>query len=222
LQVCPTNIDPAYDRPPGDTYVCAICSARGEHFNSLCPKNTDPYCLTQKRKRAGILAAPTGPKKENIVLTKERWERDEDTGKAGKENHKLIIPHRQIKRERKENTVEKRILGKRIKIPERDGWPGDMVSREERLDRNIQNEPICRPTFETSSSVDSIKEAQCDNIQRLVRRYGPVMTEVVNPVRDRPTALDLWKQDDDIHHQRIDATWVLIGCISWLPLLILE
>ena len=54
LQVCPTNMDPTYDRPPPNDYECEICKARGQHFKSLCPKNTDPYSIIQKRKRQGI------------------------------------------------------------------------------------------------------------------------------------------------------------------------
>jgi len=54
LQVCPTNMDPTYDRPPPNDYECEICKARGQHFKSLCPKNTDPYSIIQKRKRRGI------------------------------------------------------------------------------------------------------------------------------------------------------------------------
>jgi hypothetical protein len=54
LQVCPTNMDPAYDRPPDNSYICRICGARGKHFNSLCPENIDPHSIIQKRKASGI------------------------------------------------------------------------------------------------------------------------------------------------------------------------
>lgn len=54
LQVCPTNMDPAYDKPPDNKYVCSCCQARGEHYRSLCPRNTDPNCIYQKRKAQGI------------------------------------------------------------------------------------------------------------------------------------------------------------------------
>jgi hypothetical protein len=54
LQVCPTNMDPTYDKPPPDDYKCEVCKARGKHFKSLCPWNTDPYSIIQKRKRQGI------------------------------------------------------------------------------------------------------------------------------------------------------------------------
>ena len=50
LQACPTNLDPAFDRPPDSTYQCAVCHVWGEHFKSVCPRNTDPHCITQKRK----------------------------------------------------------------------------------------------------------------------------------------------------------------------------
>lgn len=54
LQVCPTNLDPAYDRPPAADYECEICKAVGKHFRSLCPRNFDPYSIIQKRRVQGI------------------------------------------------------------------------------------------------------------------------------------------------------------------------
>jgi hypothetical protein len=50
LQVCPTNLDPAYDKPPHNSYTCAICYLKGKHYRSLCPRNQDPFSLTQQRK----------------------------------------------------------------------------------------------------------------------------------------------------------------------------
>lgn len=47
-------MDPTYDRPPPADYECEICKARGKHFKSLCPKNTDPYSIIEKRRRQGI------------------------------------------------------------------------------------------------------------------------------------------------------------------------
>lgn len=52
-------MDPAYDRPPDSSYECEICKARGKHFKSLCPKNTDPYSIYQKRKAKGITTPPS-------------------------------------------------------------------------------------------------------------------------------------------------------------------
>ncbi|CZR62097.1 uncharacterized protein PAC_11994 [Phialocephala subalpina] len=71
LQVCPTNLDPDYDRPPSSTYICEICNAVGEHFKSLCPRNTDPYSITQKRKSRGIRT----PTKATSRILRE-WEAD--------------------------------------------------------------------------------------------------------------------------------------------------
>ncbi|KAF8857235.1 hypothetical protein BDZ45DRAFT_691103 [Acephala macrosclerotiorum] len=71
LQVCPTNLDPAYDRPPPSTYICEICDAEGQHFKSLCPRNTDPYSITQKRKSRGIRT----PTKGTSQILRE-WEAD--------------------------------------------------------------------------------------------------------------------------------------------------
>jgi hypothetical protein len=55
LQVCPTNLDPTYDKPPDNKYVCTCCQARGQHYRSLCPRNTDPYSIFQRRKAQGIV-----------------------------------------------------------------------------------------------------------------------------------------------------------------------
>ncbi|KAH7312959.1 hypothetical protein BKA65DRAFT_542512 [Rhexocercosporidium sp. MPI-PUGE-AT-0058] len=67
LQVCPTNLDPSYDQPPDGSYECEICYKRGDHFKSLCPKNSDPYSIIQKRKARGIATTPKGgnPRRED-------------------------------------------------------------------------------------------------------------------------------------------------------------
>lgn len=49
MQVCPTNLNPAFDKAPGDTYTCTICHLQGGHFRSLCPYNSEPLSLTQQR-----------------------------------------------------------------------------------------------------------------------------------------------------------------------------
>ncbi|KAI9054841.1 hypothetical protein LZ554_001985 [Drepanopeziza brunnea f. sp. 'monogermtubi'] len=68
LQMCPTNMDASFDRPPAEDYRCDVCHERGVHFKSLCPKNTDPYSIIQKRKARGI-ATPTKDdrKKESSI-----------------------------------------------------------------------------------------------------------------------------------------------------------
>ncbi|KAL2060965.1 hypothetical protein VTL71DRAFT_9017 [Oculimacula yallundae] len=71
LQVCPTNLDPAYDRPPPSNYQCEICHVKGEHWKSLCPKNSDPYSIIQKRMAKGI----NTPAKGRNPL-RDEWERD--------------------------------------------------------------------------------------------------------------------------------------------------
>lgn len=50
VQVCPTNLDPAFDKPPHRTYYCPLCYLNGAHYKSLCPMNSDPFSLTQQRK----------------------------------------------------------------------------------------------------------------------------------------------------------------------------
>lgn len=48
--MCPTNLDPAYDKSPDKYYKCRSCQRAGKHYTSLCPSNTDPESITQKRK----------------------------------------------------------------------------------------------------------------------------------------------------------------------------
>jgi hypothetical protein len=55
LQYCPTNMDPTYDRPPPQDYQCELCKIPGVHWKSLCPFNTEPMSITQKRRTAGII-----------------------------------------------------------------------------------------------------------------------------------------------------------------------
>jgi hypothetical protein len=54
--VCPTNLDPAFDRPPEAGYICEVCHVQGAHFKSLCPQNRDPSSIIMKRKARGIKA----------------------------------------------------------------------------------------------------------------------------------------------------------------------
>jgi hypothetical protein len=54
IQDCPTNLDPAYDRPPPEDYSCAYCGSK-QHFITTCPRNTRPDSMNQQRIRAGII-----------------------------------------------------------------------------------------------------------------------------------------------------------------------
>ncbi|EDN97043.1 predicted protein [Sclerotinia sclerotiorum 1980 UF-70] len=54
VKQCPTNMDPAFDKQPPETYQCLICNKFGEHWYSLCPRNTKEDSITQKRLAAGI------------------------------------------------------------------------------------------------------------------------------------------------------------------------
>lgn len=47
-------MDPSYDNPPSMDYRCPICCKYGLHYKSLCPLNTDPFCIIQKRRTAGV------------------------------------------------------------------------------------------------------------------------------------------------------------------------
>ena len=77
LQVCPTNLDPSYDRPPAADYECEICKAVGKHFKSLCPRNSDPYSIIQKRKAQGIPTPSTNKGKVFREWKKEVEEQEE-------------------------------------------------------------------------------------------------------------------------------------------------
>ncbi|PQE29044.1 E3 ubiquitin- ligase RBBP6 protein [Rutstroemia sp. NJR-2017a BBW] len=46
--------DPSYDKKPPMTYTCSLCEKSGQHWFSLCPKNTSRDSITQKRLAAGI------------------------------------------------------------------------------------------------------------------------------------------------------------------------
>ena len=54
LEVCPTNLEPAFDKAPNDNYCCPICRKWGKHYKSLCPLNEDPFSIIQKRRSLGI------------------------------------------------------------------------------------------------------------------------------------------------------------------------
>ncbi|EJT73995.1 hypothetical protein GGTG_07845 [Gaeumannomyces tritici R3-111a-1] len=51
VHLCPTNLDPAYDKTP-KSYRCHICREVGQHITSLCPRNADKSSLYQRRLRA--------------------------------------------------------------------------------------------------------------------------------------------------------------------------
>ncbi|CZT00940.1 uncharacterized protein RCO7_02859 [Rhynchosporium graminicola] len=82
LQVCPTNLDPSYDSPPGENYQCEICHKKGEHWKSLCPQNSDPFSIIQKRKARGIIPPENGSNSKHDDCekgTKTQRERESDT-----------------------------------------------------------------------------------------------------------------------------------------------
>ncbi|ESZ99068.1 hypothetical protein SBOR_0478 [Sclerotinia borealis F-4128] len=54
VKQCPTNMDPAFDKKPPQTYQCSLCNKFGKHWYSLCPKNTREDSITQRRLAAGI------------------------------------------------------------------------------------------------------------------------------------------------------------------------
>ncbi|KAK6610022.1 WD40 repeatcontaining protein [Botrytis cinerea] len=49
VKQCPTNMDPAFDMKPPESYKCSICNKSGKHWYSLCPENIREDSITQKR-----------------------------------------------------------------------------------------------------------------------------------------------------------------------------
>src|SRR4051812_47642165 len=76
-------MDPAYDKPPGQDYICVVCKAEGAHYKSLCPRNLDPYSINQKRKAAG--------KSQRGIL--EEWESDRQTRRERNESFNQSSPN---------------------------------------------------------------------------------------------------------------------------------
>lgn len=68
-------MDPAFDKPPNMNYCCPVCKEWGKHYKSLCPKNMDPYSITQKRSEAGI---KTPGETHPVVLKDWDWEKTAD------------------------------------------------------------------------------------------------------------------------------------------------
>lgn len=189
-------MDPAYDSPPGDDYICIICQARGKHFKSTCPHNTDPLSITQKRKAAGLAENNTmmGKAKQSSD-SKPRMQREESVDSVESISEETF--HNQEsrigeKRGREIEDLKVRTMMKRIRIendPDGGDWPGDMVIREERISNSIYD-----TADRVTSSQSAVKEYHAF-VHRLARRFGDQMTEVVNPIQRRPTAVEMWEKD---------------------------
>ncbi|KAI1334025.1 hypothetical protein F5Y15DRAFT_403159 [Xylariaceae sp. FL0016] len=54
IRYCPTNLDPRYDVAPTEDYKCRHCGIFGDHFSTLCPRNTYEGSLTQQRETLAI------------------------------------------------------------------------------------------------------------------------------------------------------------------------
>ncbi|ROW09476.1 hypothetical protein VMCG_02428 [Cytospora schulzeri] len=89
IEVCPTNLDPSYDRPPPNpAYECHCCGAHREHLTTLCPHNRNPDSLTQQRIRAGIITRePTTSTASNsyrpVSSNSRKREREPNASKSG-------------------------------------------------------------------------------------------------------------------------------------------
>lgn len=83
--------DPSYDKEPPLTYTCSLCKKSGNHWFSLCPKNTNRDSITQKRLAAGIVVAGAKQAKskhgeqpsDKDMLRIQRKERSQDDRRDG-------------------------------------------------------------------------------------------------------------------------------------------
>jgi hypothetical protein len=181
-------MDPAFDKPPDNKYICTICNARGQHFKSLCPRNTDPYCLTQKRNAVGTYQSVTSNetirnKLQEIYALKSRLERGESVDL----DMELAVEKGKRDRSRTPKNAGTRVKRVRIEVPEA-------------LGESVK----LRDTIEKPDSVKILNA----HLQRLDERYGGSLTEVVNPIRRRPTAVDMWEKDDMRRLELVDRTMV--------------
>lgn len=236
-------MDPSFDQPPDDSYVCIVCSARGEHYKSLCPYNGDPHSLAQKRKRAGY-TPPSKVERSNGRNAFGDWTHDRAEGYDNTLCRRSISQSPAIEKEKWNRGMGHDLFpGKREVSTDSDnmGWEG---TRGDRLGkRTLEDSPtkqrglVKRARFETSEPLVNmaVRETRAENIakqeptndrkqpepterdelndfgnsasiQRLIDRYGSAMTEVVNPIRRRPTALDMWEQDDLNRLHRVPQT----------------
>ncbi|KAI0478510.1 hypothetical protein GGR56DRAFT_325409 [Xylariaceae sp. FL0804] len=68
IQLCPTNMDPRYDTPPTEDYICHLCGLWGDHFSTLCPLNRKDHSLTQQRRAAASKQTASSPDGERSRL----------------------------------------------------------------------------------------------------------------------------------------------------------
>jgi hypothetical protein len=69
-------MDPSFDTVPDIHYTCDLCGLQGEHFKTLCPDNTDPLSLNQKRRtKTGKISS----RKRNSRASGTLWDRDTAT-----------------------------------------------------------------------------------------------------------------------------------------------
>jgi hypothetical protein len=91
-------MDPDFDKPPDYNYTCTICNSNGKHYKSLCPKNSDPLSIIQRRKVQGVktfsivspsLTRDTAQREELIKISQS----DRDIARLSREPQYLrIIP----------------------------------------------------------------------------------------------------------------------------------
>jgi len=171
-------MDPSYDKPPGSDYVCAVCHRVGKHWRSLCPRNLDPNCIYQKRKAAGIV--------------RKRDDDDDDNG----EERVFSVRTKKFKTggilenwEKDRDMKPSRRIEEGSPIPIRASNPTSKVINLDAM--NVDYDDQVTPAKEPDKAFP-------DFVQKLILTH-PTLADNVNNRKPRPTAADMWEEDDRQH-----------------------
>ncbi|KAI1369586.1 hypothetical protein F5Y08DRAFT_350261 [Xylaria arbuscula] len=95
LHLCPTNLDPLYDKAPPRDYRCVFCGRYGKHYATLCWKNPNEESLVKRRERAAAESQePRTPNRNGRPLYRSR-----DNSTRRSQNHYRSRSPRQHHRE---------------------------------------------------------------------------------------------------------------------------
>jgi hypothetical protein len=156
--------------PPGADYRCVVCKAVGKHWKSLCPRNTDPLCIFQRRKLAGAYGNDQDePEVERECKKRKRsggifdnWEKDRH----------VVLRRIRLK------------AGNSSRLTE---FP--TAINQDAMNFGLDGLSLARQLPEAPSKVYHTLTLD------LMSRYLS-MSEIVNPRKPRPVAFDIWEQDD--------------------------
>lgn len=233
MQACPTNLNPAYDKAPGETYTCTVCHVSGDHYRSICPHNTDPFSITQQRRMAFIAAGGGGlqppvqqaPRVDPRVFQKGKRGRNlSSSDHSRSSNDGSPTPDKKLslrKRMRRIEVYEDKLAkGKKLdstqiqmiwkkadieqelkSLDENGTGKGDESQSDGSLSRKSVSSQGSALDFLDKISLNqpntpspSMRIATYNEFtQKLVECQREEMTEVVNVMKPRPTALDKWE-----------------------------